>query len=349
MSKTIKIIIIVVLILVVGIVLINIIKKLTADYSGDEDEVFGIYTANLDGTGMTRILTDSYRQINHAHVSPNKKWITFTRFNHIDEKDGCAKEFVPDYLNTEIMVMKTDGTSIKTLRGPDKDQVNTNSFWVNNTSLVYLHTPSKSGRAEIHRLTLDDNMNVTSDIEIPVSEDGIMPAEPYQFGNKITFPGIKMPEVVPAGIWIMNSDGTGLQQLTFPGPGVQMENDQHVSPDGKRLAFMRLIDGHWHSFIMDIDKPGTEQEILASHVGNNKHIGMPHWIDNEMLLIEYLDFSNIYNPKKEIYATKYDGSNLTKIPLPSGYFYTKPSYFEGKDGSAKIIFSTKKIGEKCHK
>jgi Tol biopolymer transport system component len=346
MNKKIKIIIIVILVCIVGTVLIRSINKPTVDYPVGEDEVFGIYTASLDGTGMTKLLTDSYRQMILAHVSPNKEWITFTRFNNII-KDGCATVEKSGFINTEIMVMKTDGTTIKTLRGPDEGQLNTNSYWVNDSNILYLHTPNKSGKTEIRRLTLDDKMNVISDVKVPVSEN-MTPVEPYQFGNKITFPGIMKPEMIP-GIWIMNEDGTDLQQLTFPGPKIKGENDQHVSPDWKQLAFMRLIDGHWHTFVMDIDKPGTEQDISAQYTGNNKHMGLPHWIDNEKLVVEYLDFSNIFDLKKEIYTINQDGSNLEKIPLPSGYFYTQPDYFEGSDGSAKIIFSTKKIGKQCHK
>jgi len=53
-------------------------------------------------------------------------------------------------------------------------------------------------------------------------------------------------------IYVVNSDGTGLVQLTNTGSGFS-NRDPAWSPDGQRLAFARGHDGEWDIYVMDAD------------------------------------------------------------------------------------------------
>jgi len=53
-------------------------------------------------------------------------------------------------------------------------------------------------------------------------------------------------------IYVVNSDGTALVQLTSTGNGIS-NRDPAWSPDGQRLAFARGHDGEWDIYVMDAD------------------------------------------------------------------------------------------------
>lgn len=80
-----------------------------------------LYTANLDGSNMRLLISDSYRQMTHARISSDKQWIAFTRYNNIG-KDGCASENEcnydesnEQYKGTEIVLMRIDGSDARTI------------------------------------------------------------------------------------------------------------------------------------------------------------------------------------------------------------------------------------------
>ncbi len=47
----------------------------------EKSSSFGVFTSTLDGRDFKKIISDPYREMNHARVSPDKNWITFSRFN----------------------------------------------------------------------------------------------------------------------------------------------------------------------------------------------------------------------------------------------------------------------------
>ena len=78
------------LIIIVTIILLIIIPKnpKIPIQPNEKEGLFGIYTAEIingEIKNMKQIASDSYRQINHAHVSSDGGWITFTRFNKLNE------------------------------------------------------------------------------------------------------------------------------------------------------------------------------------------------------------------------------------------------------------------------
>ena len=308
--------------------------------------------------------------MNHARVSPNGQWVTFSRFNNIVE-DGCAVEGTGNYANTEIVLLKIDGSVVKTLVGPKPKEIAVNSYWVTDNTLLYFGWKAGTPSGGIYKLYLDENMEVIKEERLNTPEN-VRATDPHQVGNKVVFPGTALASVYNLyghsfpekgsirGIWIMNEDGSEAKPLTIPrypngsvvffkgiGGGSTGDNDPKLSPDGTKVAFMRRTlhkigeqDVHnWHTYIVDVNNPLSEVDISAQHFTGPLALGyadpLPEWIDNENLLVWHI---NAIDKKYEVHKMKVDGSERQKIPLPEGYDYVMPSSFSGN----KIIFSATK-------
>ncbi len=348
MNKTIKIIIVVILIFVVGIVFVNLAGRLAPDGSGCDKE-FGLYTANLDGSGMKLLISDSWRQMSHARVSPDKQWIAFSRYNRIG-RDGCA---IPSpgnyptegegYAETEILLMRLDGSDLRVLVPPKGGEAAVNSYWTQEGGLIYM-----CKQAKICHLTFGDDMEVKSNTEIPIP-DYLAPVDPYWgkdfAGNeRIVFPAYNR-QTKKKGLWWVKPDGSSLEQLTWP---ELQDNDPKISPDGSKIAFMRKIkEGlHWHSMILDLETR-EETDLSAGYFPEDILVGvdaMPEWSsDGELLIFWHL---YIVNQRQEtsLQTIKPDGTGRKKIPLPEGNVYGIAAFFpgEGSDDNTRIIFSAHK-------
>ena len=219
MKKTVKIAIAVVLVIVVGIVVVNLIRRPASDGS-DCDKEYGLYTSNLDGSEMGIIISDSYRHMSHARVSPDKNWIAFTRFNVIGN-DGCANEAENNYnrpgdqyFGTEIVLMRTNGSEERTIVQYKKDKISANSYWTpDGKGLIYVTAPNDDGESQINHLIFDSAMGVQSISKMPLNGNFVNPTDPHWLGDWVVFPATVNRK---SGIWRIRYDGSGLEQLTWP-------------------------------------------------------------------------------------------------------------------------------------
>ncbi len=351
-------------------------------------DTFGIYTALLDPEtleyiegSMELIASNWWRQSNHVFVSPDREWISFTRYNEIIRHD-CAKED-PDnpYTWTEVGVMNLETGEVKSFFKPSGSMARALASWAGERKLIYI-SADESG-SELHHLFLDENMDIIREEVLNTTLTTVFveslgtyvslprPSDPHQVGDTVVFPGFFPttmidPEAAPGmnrGTWIMKEDGSGKTLLAYPrdangrpvvsagGNDTSMgDNDQHISPDGRRVAFMRkIIPGGVlgrHIFVVDIDKPLTEKDISARYLGDDPNTadGVPTWIDNENLLIWHLRFEGrtLY---AEIFTMKADGTERKKVELPDGSHYNQPSLFEKTDEYVKIIFSATRLSD----
>ena len=118
-----------------------------------DPERFGIFVSSLDGSKVRRVVSDPQREINHARVSPDKKWITFTRYNKRGW-NGIAKED-GGYMETEIMLVRIDGSEMQSLVPPRQDTVAANGYWTEDGSaILYVSNDNPARRGQINRIEL---------------------------------------------------------------------------------------------------------------------------------------------------------------------------------------------------
>ena len=133
-------------------------------------------------------------------------------------------------------------------------------------------------------------------------------------GTALAFHG-NLTSLGPA-IYTINSDGTGLKQLT----NLINEGDYNInptwSPDGKRIAFVSERDGGREIYVMNTD--GSLQTRLTKGLGN---ADSPAWSPDG----SQIAFVSRRDGRDQIYLMKPDGSNQTKL-INSDAFDGNPSW-----------------------
>jgi Tol biopolymer transport system component len=307
--------------------------------AGGKKDLFGIYTATLSGDDVRLLVSDSSRQMTHPRVSPDGEWITFTRYHKKGWLSGLAEE-KGGYQQTSILLARIDGTDVQTLIPAKKGILNCNSTWSSDGKfLVWLTTDNPGRQPQLRKIELQTRR--ISDIPTP---PGLNPADPHVVGNRIVFP------VVGGNahyLWVMDLDGSNGKRLTVPNFGKAKKIGKHqlgdydpkLSPDGSKVAFMRLYgkDG-WRIFVVDVNT-GKETDLS----GPNQIDTLPDWSsDGKLLLFWHIDKKALH--KMGLYTMKPDGSDRKMIPLPRGYLHGHPHFFPNRDSSpnARIIYRATK-------
>ena len=356
MNKNHIFVIILIIVVTASVVLISGYFKKAVYENNPESEVFGIYTATLDGKNMKSLITNSWQQMTHARVSPDKKWVTFTRYTNRG-KDGCATENQNNYdrkgqqyLGTEVLIMRIDGTDVRTLIPHQKYKVAGNSYWTpDGKGIIYVSSPNEKGRSQINHIILDDNMQVKEITKLPIP-DHIVPTDPHWVGEWVVFPAADIKNR-KRGIWRMRYNGSGLELLAqTPKKAEVQDNDPKLSPDTSKVAFMRKMkEGvFWHSLVVDVETKEIK-DLSSGYLPENARAAIeavPSWSsDGELLIFDHIVVHNL-RFVNEIHTMRSDGSQRKRIPLPKKYGYFHPSFFpgEGSSSDARIIFSARKIG-----
>jgi Tol biopolymer transport system component len=303
-------------------------------------DLYGIYTCTLDGKNVKPVITDSYREMNHARVSPDKKWVTFTRFNTV--RGGLAEE-KHGYKNTEIMIVRLDGTGLESLTPPQKDIVSVNSYWApDGKSIIYMSSDNARKRVRVTRLDLATRKTT------PVSPAEILWAsDPHQMGDQVVFPAVTNPKEFVPSIWIMKAGDSKAKQLTRPvvpekakklkpAPG---DSDPKLSPGGTKVAFTRNFGApNFHTVVFDL-KTGKETDISKGVTCDV----MPEWSSDGKLLIFW--HADVKKPANSgLYTIRPDGTDRKRIPVLKGYFCKMPAFFPGEGSDpekTRIIFTAR--------
>ena len=309
-----------------------------------DPDFFGVYYATLDGKNMKLIVGDSYREMNHARVSPDKKWVTFTRFNK-KAWNGLATEGKSGYDTTEIMIVRLDGSELQSLVPPRKGIVAANSYWTpDGKALLYISNDNPKKITQINKIDL-----ATRKITTLRTPKNTWVLDPQQVGDLVVFPAVDSTANKNV-LWTMRPDGSQAKRFTNPDFSALSKRkklkyrlgdfDPKISPDGTRIAFMRqLARDDWRIFVKDIAS-GEEKDLSRAKTID----AMPEWSSDSKLLV-FWHINKKELKKMGIYTIKVDGSGRKRIPLPRGYFYTMPAFFpgEGSNENTRIIFSAKKV------
>jgi Tol biopolymer transport system component len=305
-----------------------------ASCAEQDPESFGIFTSTLDGNAMKRLTSDPSREMNHARVSPDREWVTFTRYNK-KGSDGVAVE-TNGYEETEIMLMRLDGSELRSLVPAQKDSFAANGQWTPDGKAILFVGRSPGEATELRRYDLDSGKITTVS-----GPKGMWLSEPHQVGTRIVFPAQDPKHKKKNAVWVMSADGSNQRQLTDPAPDkpFPVDFDPKLSPDGATVAVMRRMgQDNWHIVLVDV---GGGKEVDLSPPESVD--GVPEWSsDGQLLIFWYVDPNDLRS--SGLYTVRADGRGRQRVPLTHGYFYTMPAFFpsEGSQPGTRIIFSGRK-------
>jgi TolB protein len=107
-----------------------------------------------------------------------------------------------------------------------------------------------------------------------------------------------------SNIWVMNPDGSGDTQLTFPGESNISNTFPSWSPDGTRIAFASDRDGNDEVYVMNAD--GSGQTNLTNNPDSDDQ---PSWSPDGTRIA----FNSLRDGNAEVYVMDADGSGQTNI------------------------------------
>jgi len=203
-------------------------------FSSSQDGSFEIYSMKIDGSGLTK-LTDNIGALYAPEISPDGTLIVFTNQRKgrqalwiMNRDGGNPRELTPGPLDDGDPSWSGDGQML--------------AFASDRTGDNQLFTMQADG-SNIFQVTNLPDMGGRNDW----SPDG---------GRLVFYAGPRSP-YYNRNIFIINSNGTGLQQLTTAGDNL----GPAFSPDGKWITFTSFRDGNNEIYIMHPD--GTGQTRLT--------------------------------------------------------------------------------------
>jgi Tol biopolymer transport system component len=302
---------------------------------------FAVFTARKDGSDLKILISDPEREMSHPRVSPDRNRVVITRYTRRG-KDGKATE-EQGYEGTEILVMNLDGSGLEVVVPARQGIVAANGCWTpDGKALMFISTDTPQRTPELRQVDL-----ATRQVSRLPTPPGLKATDPHWEASKIVFPAKADEGKGADALWLMNADGSQPRQITRPprsksAPGLYGDFDPKISPDGSKIAFMRIDGGEsWRVMVLDLDS-GEEKTLTPPGVMQ----WLPTWSsDGKLLLYVHVDRKN---PKDiGLYTMTPDGRDRRMIPLPRGYLYGHSTFFpgDGSSDSARIIFNgTPKAG-----
>jgi dipeptidyl aminopeptidase/acylaminoacyl peptidase len=256
---------------------------------------WGIYRLNLD-TQMIHLLFSSPDEI--ASLQLNR---TIDRFVFSQKVGGDGNA------NEEIFTLNRDGS--------DLHRITQNDFW----DLYPAWSPDGSSIAFLSQRSSSLGIYI-------MNADGSHPRLLYDSTSNesdIDWRGDWIVFTKDSGIWIMQSDGTGVHQVTKPPRGGTWGNanlpfgdyDPRISPDGARIVFERLVDdqspyGNYDLFIVD---RVSANEIRLSRSGYSQ--GLASWSnagDQIVYIVSAIGATGQY----DLYTMNVDEKEIRNITPP---------------------------------
>ena len=296
---------------------------------------YGLYSARLDGSDRHAILTSPDQQMTHPRVSPDGKWITFTRYHR--KVRGAARE-ENGYRETSIEIVRLDGSGARTVVPPRRGLIAANSsFTPDGGGLVFLTTDTPGQRPQLHRIDLASGRMA----RLPTPPE-LQVADPHWVGDLVAFTQVGGEGVNT--VWGMHADGSGAAPLSHPRMAPDRKGSRHdpgdydprIAPDATRVVCMRHFGAEEWRIVMLDRATGTERDLSAPGVTES----LPDWSgDGQLLIFTVIDRAR---PQRiGLHVMRPDGTQRRQLPLPRGYVYFHASFVPG-DGSApaaRIVFA----------
>jgi Tol biopolymer transport system component len=262
---------------------------------------WGIYALDL-GTEDVRLIYSS------------DATLSVLRLNPAGDKLAFSMKVGGDDQNTEeIFTLDVDGQNLR--------QVTHNAYW----DLFPAWSPDGARLAFLSWRENDldiYSIDITGENEVFIYDSGDHDADIDWHLDTIVFTSNHR-------IWQMAPDGTNVRQITEPPKAGEWETanlpygdyDPHLSPDGTRVVFERMVDastthGSYDIFTINVD--GSEETRLTN---NGYSQGLPIW-SNSGATIVYIVAAIDGEGKYDIYLMNSDGTNnrnVTPDYFPPGF------------------------------
>ncbi len=271
------------------------------------------HAINVDGSGQV-LLTD-FETFGDPVWSPNSERFVFAALRF-------SEDLGPE---SNVFVMRTDGSGLTQLTAPNSDYLNTDPAWSPDSSRIAFIRRTKGDAGGIGIGVVNADGSGETDLFMPdiaLSVDGRLSWSPD--GKRLAFQGGEFSDTAFAGrvpgIYVINADGSGLTQLTKLGGFLY---GLAWSPDGAHIAF---IDGNT-LFIIGAD--GSQLTRLASRLLRDPDASCPGSVPSLAWLPDgkRIAYVTDRDGNAEIYVVNVDGTgeiNLTNNPaydafiLPGG-------------------------------
>lgn len=260
---------------------------------------WGIAVMKPDGSGVTDLQTPLGAA--DASWSPNGKYIAFET-----DPNGDG--------NREIFVMDADGTNVRQLTdSPAPD------YWPdwfpNGQQLAF--TSLRDGAPNIYVMNADgsDQHSITDTTSLVGSyQPDVSPN-----GKQVLF--MRSLQFEPPKIWVINTDGSGLTQLTPD--ALYVDNDAQWSPNGQQIVFSSNRTGGSEIFVMDASGAALAQ-LTASPGGDFNPTFSP---DGRQIAWWKLRFGF-----GDVWTMNLDGTNQVNLTNTPTTFEAFPDWHQGHLG-----------------
>jgi len=225
-----------------------------ADVGGPDFEIFVI---NSDGSGLLRLTSNNDEDMQPS-LSSDGLTVAFISTGALDPAGSNPEG------DAEIFVMRTDGTGIRQLTSNAADDTSP-SISAQGSRIAYQSASLASSEIFIVNSDGTGRTRLTNNVD-----DDVSPSISAN-GGKVAFsstgPAILAPPLAtlanriadaanPYEIFIVNSDGSGLNQLSST---LGDNFEPSLSGDGTRVAYVSTGDGDREIFIVDSDGRGLTQ------------------------------------------------------------------------------------------
>jgi Tol biopolymer transport system component len=278
----------------------------------------GILDLSRPETKITRLTDDEVHDA-EVRVSPDGKKMVWTRRPALDLFDG----------ENAIMIANVDMSDVKVAAHAANTYMGIPSFFKPAGDKIMFSSQGEND-ASAKLVVLDLNTLAQTPFRTSFRKD-ISDPQMSRDGSRIVFKSTDPRDADAIHIFIMNSDGRGVRQLTR---GDYADEDPAFSPDGRTIAFERMYgmsshrgqnanDYYFKEGIVSLDlATGRERRLTAPDPCGKNELWLPTWSpDGEFIMftrglhLENGEFTH------DLWVIRKDGSDLQPVPNSEGIMF----------------------------